>query len=294
MKIGCFHVYEPLPDINECYAIATIQPWIDVNNVGTMVLNDLETRFNALEVASLPRPSRFYDYTRYRPTIHIEGGIRDLSISNTIVQFAERENQPPLLLLRLLEPHNQAELYVASVIKLLKFMKVSRYSLIGSMFDAVPHTRPLLVSGYGMGSQAVQDIRKTGTLPISYHGPSSMVNQVTVMTAEAGIPTAAYIVSLPQYVALEEDFLGKVRLMEILNILYNVPVDKEDFHKARDQRNAISNRVETSSEARILLHQLETAYDMRIQTMEEQGTSPLTTEMEEVFWKILGDDVGNA
>jgi hypothetical protein len=294
MKIGAFQVYEPIPTIKECYAIATIQPWIDVNNVGTMVINDLETRYNAFELASLSRPSRFYDYTRYRPTIHIEDGIRNLTMANTIIQFAARENQPPLLLLRLLEPHNQSELYVSSVLQFLKTMKVSRYNLIGSMFDAVPHTRPLLVSGYGMGAQASQDIKKTGTSPISYHGPSSMVNQITLKSAEAGISTAAYIVSLPQYVALEEDFLGKVRLMEILNILYDIPVDQEDFNRALDQRKAISQRVDSSSEARLLLPQLEAAYDSRIRAMEEQGTSPLTTEMEEVFWNILGDDLGKA
>jgi hypothetical protein len=145
-----------------------------------------------------------------------------------------------------------------------------------------------------MGAQASQDIKKTGTLPISYHGPSSMVNQITLKSAEAGISTAAYIVSLPQYVALEEDFLGKVRIMEILNILYDIPVDQEDFNRALDQRKAISQRVDSSSEARLLLPQLETAYDSRIRAMEEQGTSPLTTEMEEVFWKILGDDLGKA
>ena len=103
-----------------------------------------------------------------------------------------------------------------------------------------------------------------------------------------------FIVSLPQYVVLEEDYLGKVRLMEILNMLYDIPVDKEDFEKALEQRNLISERVENSPEVKMLLPQLESVYDMRIKAMETEETPRLTSEMEEIFWKIMGKDIGKA
>jgi hypothetical protein len=103
------------------------------------------------------------------------------------------------------------------------------------------------------------------------------------------------MVSLPQYIVLEEDYLGKIRLMELLNMLYNVPIDKEDFEKAAEQRDLVSKRVENSPEVKILLPQLENAYDMRIKAMEaEEGIPQLTSEMEEIFWKIMGKDIGNA
>ena len=138
------------------------------------------------------------------------------------------------------------------------------------MYDTVPHTRPLLVSGYGMGEEARQDVRKADALPITYHGPSTIANLITKEAAESGIDAVVFIVSLPQYVVLEEDYLGKVRLMEILNILYDIPVDKEDFERALKQRNLISERVETSPEVRVLLPQLENVYDMRIKAMEAE------------------------
>jgi hypothetical protein len=295
MKIGEFELYGNLPEIAECYAIATLRPWIDVNNVGSMVLGELENRFNSTEVAGLSRPGNFYDFTRYRPTIHLEDGIKDLSIPNTTVAYAERPGSlSPLLLLRLLEPHAQSELYVSSILKLLDVFKVRKYILVGSMYDAVPHTRPLLVSGYGMGKGAIEDVRKAGILPITYHGPTSMVNLVTQEAAKKGIDTASFIVSLPQYVVLEEDYVGKVRLMEILNLLYDVPVDKGDFEKALEQRNSISERVDSSPEAGILLPQLESAYDMRVKEMTAEGAFHMSAEMEEVFWKVMGKDIGNA
>jgi hypothetical protein len=93
---------------------------------------------------------------------------------------------------------------------------------------------------------------------------------------------------------LEEDYLGKVRLMELLNMLYNVPIDKEDFEKAVEQRNLVSERVDNSPEVKILLPQLENVYDMRIKAMEAEGMPQLTSEMEEIFWKIMGKDIGKA
>jgi hypothetical protein len=229
MRIGGFQLRDPVPECKEPYVLATLRPWIDVNNVGTLVLKELAKRFAATEVGRLSKPGCFYDFTRYRPTIHLEGGIRDVSIPNTTIRYAKREGQNDLFLLRLLEPHAHSELYVASVVKLLKTLKAKKYILLGSMYDAIPHTRPLLVSGYGMGEQALHDVRRAGVLPITYHGPSTIANLITKEAAESGIEAIVFIVSLPQYLALEEDHLGKVRLMEILNMLYDIPVDKEDF-----------------------------------------------------------------
>ncbi len=294
MRIGGFQLRDPVPKCNEPYVLATLRPWIDVNNVGSLVLNELEARFEATELGTLSKPGHFYDFTRYRPTIHLEEGIRDLSIPNTTIHYARREGQNDLLLLRLLEPHAHAEFYISSVVKLLKTFKARKYILLGSMYDTVPHTRPILVSGYGMGEKARQDVRKVGALPITYRGPSTIANLITKEAAESGIEAIVFIVSLPQYVVLEEDHLGKLRLMEVLNMLYNIPVDEEDFDKALEQRKVIGERVENAPEVNMLLPQLESAYDLRIKAMETEGTPHLTSVMEEIFWKIMGKDIGKA
>ena len=294
MRIGGFQMRDPVPECNEPYVLATLHPWVDVNNVGSLVLNELDEQLGAVELGRLSTPGHFYDFTRYRPTIHLEEGIRDLSIPNTTIRYARREGQNGLLLIRLLEPHAHAELYVSSILKLLKTFKVRKYILLGSMYDTVPHTRPLLVSGYGMGEKALEDVRKAGVLPITYNGPSSIANLITKKAAESGIETTSFIVSLPQYVVLEEDYMGKVRLLEIVNMLYNIPINNEDFDKALKQRSLISARVENSPEVTVLLPQLESIYDMRIKAMEEEGTPHLTPEMEEMFWKTMGKDIGKA
>lgn len=294
MRIGCFHVHDPVPELNEPYAFASLEPWIDVNSVGSLVLKELETRLDATELAVLSRPGRFYDYTRYRPTIRIGDGIRDLSIPTTHLHYATRKGRNDIILLRLLEPHATSEFYVDSVVKILKTLGTKRYVLLGSMYDMVPHTRPLLISGYGMGKKTRGEVRKAHALPLVHHGPSSIVNLITKRLADAGIDALALVVSLPQYVVMEEDHLGKVRLLEVLNMLYDIPVDTEDFDRALEQRKLIGEKVDDSPQIKALLPQLEKAYELRLQTAEAEGAPRTTSDMEDMLWSVTEKDIGKA
>ena len=294
VRMGAFEVEEPLPEMNNPYVFAVLHPWIDVNGVGTLVLNELETRFGAKELARLARPGQFFDFTRYRPTLYLEEGIRKVSVPNTTLRYAKREGGNDLLFLHLLEPHAHSEVYVESVLRLLKTLNVKKYILLGSMYDAVPHTRPIIVNGGAIGKEAEQDLKKSGALQSRYQGPTTITLLITQKAPELGMGAIWFILSLPQYVVLEEDYLGKVRLMEILNLLYHIPLDARDFERAIEQRNIISQKVERSPELKNLLPQLEIAYDLRVKSKEGEGLSKLSSEIEEILWRITGKDSGKA
>ena len=162
------------------------------------------------------------------------------------------------------------------------------------MYDVVPHTRPLIVNGGAIGRETELDLKRSEAQPSDYQGPTSFTVMITQRAPEFGIETIWFIVSLPQYVRLEEDFLGKVRLMEILNLLYNIPIDKKDFERASEQLNLINQKVEKIPELRNLLPQLETLYEVRIKRKEGEKMPKLSPEMEEVLWEIIGKDFGEA
>jgi hypothetical protein len=294
VRILAFEVKEPVPELNKPYLFAILRPWIDVNNVGSLVLNELEIQYRAKELARLANPGHFFDFTRYRPTLYYEEGVRRISIPNMTVHYAKREGGNDLLFLHLLEPHALSEVYVDSVLRLLKTLKVKKYILLGSMYDVVPHTRPLIINGGAVGRETQQDLKKSGAQPSHYQGPTSITTLITQRAPEFGIETIWFIVSLPQYVVLDEDYLGKVRLMEILNLLYNIPMNKKDFERALEQRSFISQKVERTPELKNLLPQLETMYEVRINTKEGERMPKLSSEVEEILWKIMGKDLGKA
>ena len=294
MRIGAFELNEPIPELKGPHVLAILRPWIDVNNVGTLTLDGLEAQFGAKELAKFVKPGNFFDFTRYRPTIYFEGDMRRLKIPNTILSYAKREKGNDFLFLRMLEPHSLSEVYVDSVLQVLKALKVKRYCLLGSMYDAVPHTKPLLVSGRASGKEAEQDLKKAGVRPSNYQGPTTITYLITQKAVELGIDTMLFIVSLPQYVTVDEDYLGKVRLMEILNLLYDIPIDKRDFEKAARQRSLINQKLETTPELKKILPHLEGIYATRIAKREGEGVPGLSSEMEEIFWETDEKDFGKA
>jgi hypothetical protein len=283
-----------LPELNAPYVFTILRPWIDVNQVGTFVLKELETQFEAKELARLAKPGHFFDFTRYRPTLYLEGDIHRLSVPNVPLRYARRKGGNDFLFLHLLEPHALSELYIDSVLKILRQLKVKKYILLGSMYDLVPHTRPLMVHGGARGEGAEQDLKKAGIFSSHYQGPTTITTLIVDKAAEVGIETIRFIVSLPQYVVLEEDYMGKLRLMEILNLLYHIPINEKDFERAREQRSLINQKVERTPELKNLLPQLETMYDVRMRSEGKEEMPELSSDLEEILWKIKDKDLGKA
>ena len=82
--------------------------------------------------------------------------------------------------------------------------------------------------------------------------------------------------------------------MEILNVLYNITMNKKDFEKALEQRSLISQKVERTPELKNLLPQLEVMYEVRVKTKEGERAPKLSSEIEEILWRIMGKDLGKA
>ncbi|MSQ06266.1 MAG: PAC2 family protein [Dehalococcoidia bacterium] len=285
MKIGAFEVTGPAPELKEPHALAVLRPWIDVGNVGSLSLSRLERNLRATEVGRLAQPGHFYDFTRYRPRSYFDQGARKLSVPNTIVRCAVRETGPDLVFIHLLEPHLYGEDYVDSMLEMLNFLGVRRYSLVGAMYDMVPHTRPLLVSGLASTPQGHEENRTLGANPSTYEGPTTITFMIPQRGAQAGMETRGFVVHLPQYLQVDEDFRGTARLTEILCKLYNLPDWLIEQERGVQQYETLQKTVSETSGAGPLLQQLEERYDR--DQRESQPPPNLSTNMQE-FLEDMG------
>ena len=275
MRIGDFEISGDVPEFKDPHVLAVLRPWIDVGNVGTLSLERLERHLQAKELGRLARPGRFYDFTRYRPRSYIEHGKRCYSIPSTVVRYAIRDEAPDLIFLHLLEPHCYGEDYTDSVIELLKFMGASRYSLIGAMYDMVPHTRRLLVTGGSSQGEAEEEYRLVGARPSNYEGPTTITYLISQQAEALGIDTRTFVVHLPQYFQVDEDFTGTARLMEVLCSLYDLPERLEEPQRGQQQYETLQNIVTGTPEVSSLLQRLEERYDRE----NNEGTSSTTVEL---------------
>ncbi len=293
MRIGAFEISEPLPELKETHALAMLRPWVDVGSVGGLVLRQLEVRFGAREMGRLAKPGSFFDFTRYRPLSYYQGGKRQLGIPNSVIHYAKREGQNDFLFLHLLEPHTLGEEYVDSIMSLLKYFNVKRYCLLGSMYDMVPHTRPLIVTGGGVGKDVEAALNKVGIQPGRYEGPTTIVSLVPQQAAALGMETMSLIVHLPQYTDLEEDYTGEVRLMELLGEIYDLPPDEAEIRKAEQQLKQIDGVVLGNPQIKGIMAQLEAHYDDRTAKGKKEDQANLSPEVEK-FLKEMDKRFGQS
>ena len=135
MRVADFEIEMPGEPLQSPHCIAMLRPWVNVGNVGHHVLSRLARIYKADEIGRLARPSKFYDFTRYRPEIRIEDGERAVRGPNTVILTGKSPDgeTPDLVLLYMLEPHAQAEDYNDSIVALLGHLGVERYVLVGGM-----------------------------------------------------------------------------------------------------------------------------------------------------------------
>ena len=286
MKLGAFELKQPLPKLKQPHALAMLQPWVDVGSVGTLTLSWLETHFQAKELARLARPGDFFDFTRYRPTIYFKEGQRQVSIPNTYVTYGKQKKGNDFLFLHLLEPHSHGEEYIESIMQLLARFGINRYCLIGSMYDLVPHTKPLSVTGRA-GEEATQrELEKLGIESSDYQGPTTITFLVSQRAPDIGSDSMSLIVHLPQYTQLDDDYMGTVRLMKVLGSLYNLPMDETYIKEAEQQLEQVNLALDKNPQLKSIVKQLETHYEARTRKREEEEKPRLSPEVERFLMEM--------
>jgi hypothetical protein len=95
--------------------------------------------------------------------------------------------------------------------------------------------------------------------------------------AKLGIETINIMARLPQYTQLEKDYTGQVRLLEVINSLYGIPIDEAIVHRAEQQIKDIDIEVNRSQKIKEIVTHLEAYYDAQSATKpkkEKPGLSP--------------------
>lgn len=288
MRVGAFHIEEPLPNLRKPHALATLRPWIDAGGAGSLTINILEDTFQARPLGELVKPGDFFDFTRYRPTLRLVNGKRQVDIPNSRIFSATHPDGNDLVFFHLLEPHMAGEYYAESVAEVLRVLGVERYCLFGSMYDSVPHTKPLLVSGSG-SDELLKELQLLGVRRSDYEGPTTIAILASQEASKHNIEVMTLIVHLPQYAQLEEDYSGHLRLMEILCSLYDFPIDLgRTRRKAEKQYERLDQAMKREKPLEQLVQQLEIVYEARSSKGNEE-LPKLSPEIEKFLSEIDRD-----
>jgi hypothetical protein len=148
-------------------------------------------------------------------------GEREITSPTSKIEIVRRDEAPDLVLVHLLEPHSNSEDFNESVLEMLEALGVTTYITVGGMYDSVPHSRPLLVTGSSRGWETAPDLGGVTLSRSRYEGPTSATNGIGVGATARGLATLTVMVHLPMYLQLDNDYAGAARALEALAPLYD-------------------------------------------------------------------------
>jgi hypothetical protein len=243
------------------------------------------------ELGRFVKPGQFFDFTRYRPTVHYSGEQRVFTLPNSTINYARLSEEQDLLFFNMLEPHAFTEEYIESIVKLLETLGVRRYCRVGAWYGAVPHTRQLPI-GYFVDGQQV-DLR-TGRRILQtsrYEGPTSAMSLLTEELEKLGIENVSLLLQLPYYAKLEEDYTGVGVILEAMSKLYDLPSELagtilNDKSHGERQYSELSATMADDPVSKDVIQQLEAARDAEEGSSSDSDDSPpLSPEIE----RFLGE-----
>jgi hypothetical protein len=187
----------------------------------------------------------------------------------------------------LLEPHARAETYVESIRELCRFFEVKEYCLVGAMYDAVPHTRPIMVTGSSSDQEREKELRRWQVKRSGYQGPTTITVLLSENAPGVTMESSILLAHLPNYAQIEEDFMGAYTILRLLNQIFGFSLELEQIKTLGEREyKKLDVAVENNPQAKEMVRELEVSYDAEMKQKESQEALPkLSPEVE----KFLSD-----
>ena len=229
--------------------------WNDAGGASTWAIRSLIEKTIATEILTFDS-EEFYDFSRERPTVHLDGESRFLSWPKNTISLS---NDGSLLLLEGVEPQLNWQTFTQNILAEAQKYNVSMIITLGSLLAEVPHSRPVLIHGVSENTE----INKTyGLQTSSYEGPTGIIGVINQLSTDAGIPNMSFWATVPNYVAGAESPKAALALIERLKTTLNLSLNTTDLEIASSAyERQINQIIEGDEDTSKYVDELEDNYD---------------------------------
>ena len=229
--------------------------WNDAGGASTWAIRSLIEKTIATEILTFDS-EEFYDFSRERPTVHLNGESRFLSWPKNTISLS---NDGSLLLMEGVEPQLNWQTFTQNILAEAKKYNVSMIITLGSLLAEVPHSRPVLIHGV---SENTEINRTYGLQTSSYEGPTGIIGVINQLSTDAGIPNMSFWATVPNYVAGAESPKAALALIEKLKTTLNLSLNTTDLEIASSAyERQINQIIEGDPDTSKYVDELEDNYD---------------------------------
>jgi len=261
-----------LPELDQPVLVHALPGMVDAGHAVRLASEHLMTTLPSTVLARFDH-DLLVDYRGGRPSLVFAVDHYEDYVAPEITLHAVEDGAgTPFLLLTGREPDFQWDRFIDAVIELVAHFGVRQSLGLLAIPMAVPHTRPLSVTGHGT---------KTGLVPTdgnflrgNIQVPATVGSLLELRLGEAGHEAAGFAAHVPHYLAATEYPDAAITLLERVSAVTGLTLPTDDLSEvALTTRRAVDLQVAASDEVREIVGTLEKQYDAVIAT----GSGALVT-----------------
>ena len=258
--------------------------WPDAAGAATGAVRYLLEKLPAKKFAEID-PEEFYDFSVVRPEVYLdEEGERAIRWpSNEMYYYAPEDESGGFVLYVGTEPNLRWRTLSNIVAGVAEERGVKFVVSLGSLLDAVPHTREPLVTGRASPSELAQKIEWLGIRSSNYQGPVGIHTAFMETCIQRGMAYASLWGHSPHYLTMSPNSKVSYALLTKLKGLVELDVDLDEMSVAGEAFDAeVTQAIARQADVSGYVRRLERRYDADyISTTDFPSSEAMVEELEE-------------
>ena len=259
------------PQIRHSTLIVAFAGWPDASQAATDAINFLIQGLPALKFAEID-PEEFFVFSEERPEVRIGQNNERVILwpENDFYCHSFQQKDRNIILLNGTEPNIKWKKFISLVFQIVSEQKVDKIISVGSLLDAVPHTRPLRISGSSTSTQEAKKIEWSGVRKSKYQGPTSIHSLFVDACKSEDIIHTSLWVHCSHYVNSNTNPRAAYTLLKNLKEICEIQIDLSELKISAERFDVqMDKAIEDDPEISSYVSQLEENYDSSSVSLDE-------------------------
>ena len=270
------------PDKKMKHLVIVFSGWADAAEGATSAVKFLQRKLKGKKFADID-PEEFYDFSQTRPySSRTRDGKRRIQWpANEFSYLTDSSTDSGIMVFVGVEPNLKWRTFAKTVASVAKDHGVESVIHIGALLDAVPHTRPVKLSGTASESRLSEFLEGQGIKSSNYQGPTGISSAVMAACINEGLEYTSIWGHTSHYLQAAPNHRVGSTLLEVLLKLLNLHLDLAELKSAAGLFNdEVEKAVAKDEQISSYVTKLEGQYDEAVAAIEIPDPAELVRDLE--------------
>ena len=263
--------------------VVVFSGWADAAEGATSAVKFLQRKLQSKKFADID-PEEFYDFSQTRPhSSRTRDGKRRIHWpANEFSYLTYNNSDSGIMVFNGVEPNLKWRTFSRTVAEVAKQHGVKTVIHIGALLDAVPHTRPVKLSGTASAPRLNEFLESQGIRSSNYQGPTGISSAVMDACLKEGMEYTSIWGHTSHYLQAAPSHRVGHTLLQILVKLLDLPLDLSELYSAAGLFNEeVEKAVAKDDQISSYVTKLEGQYDEAVAAIEIPDPAELVKDLEQ-------------